>query len=268
MANERPPLLLVGMVHLPPLPGTRGAPPLDDTERRALRDAAALAEAGFGAVMVENFGDAPFFPGPVPPHTVAAMTRLAGAVRRALPAAVKLGINVLRNDACAALAVAAAVGADLVRVNVHTGVMLTDQGLIQGQAHETVRYRDTLAPGVAIWADLRVKHAAPLAVRPLEEELDELLERGQADAVVLSGTRTGGPVDVDELARLARHRPGAPLVVGSGATPEQLPLLLPHVSAVIAGTWVKEGGRVEAPVDPARARALAEAARGERVGAS
>src|SRR5713101_4601014 len=118
---------IIGMVHLLPLPGApRWAGSMEEALARAVEDARALAEGGVDGVMVENFGDAPFYPDHVPPETVAAMTRAARAVVEAVP--VPVGVNVLRNDTAAALAIAVAVGARFIRVNVHTGAMWTDQG--------------------------------------------------------------------------------------------------------------------------------------------
>src|SRR5271154_6638042 len=125
--------VLIGVVHLLPLPGSprfRGAfqPILD----RAVADAVAYEKGGASAVIIENFGDTPFTAGSVAPETIAAMARAGAAVRAAtrLP----IGFNVLRNDARAALGLAAACDGCFIRVNVHTGAMLTDQGIIQGDA--------------------------------------------------------------------------------------------------------------------------------------
>ncbi|MCA1789526.1 MAG: BtpA/SgcQ family protein, partial [Thioalkalivibrio sp.] len=144
--------VLIGMVHLPALPGApRWAGTVEDVLDRAVADAAALAKAGFHGVIVENYMDAPFHPGTVPPVTVAAMTRAVSAVVDAVD--VPVGVNVLRNDAAAALSIAAVTGAAFIRVNVHTGAMWTDQGLLTGLAHETLRLRRTLGTDVAIFAD-------------------------------------------------------------------------------------------------------------------
>src|SRR4029079_17181495 len=98
-----------------------------------LRDANLLAEGGVHGLMIENFGDTPFFPGRVPAHVVAHMTAIAADVRRATPK-LPLGINVLRNDGLSALAVAHAVGASYIRVNVPCGARGADQGLPHGIA--------------------------------------------------------------------------------------------------------------------------------------
>ncbi|MCZ7677559.1 MAG: hypothetical protein M5U28_01790 [Sandaracinaceae bacterium] len=131
----------------------------------ARRDAEAIARGGAAAVIVENFGSAPFPKGhpdqPTPPHQVALIALAVSECRRIT--GLTVGVNVLRNDARAAVGIAAACGAAFVRVNVHVGAYVTDQGLIEGRAFETLRYRRELGAEVAILADVRVKHAAPLA---------------------------------------------------------------------------------------------------------
>ncbi len=147
---------------------------------RARADLLALAEGGVDAAIVENFGDAPFrAAGAVEPETVAAMARVLTELRPLT--AIPLGVNVLRNDAAAALALAAICGGPdaFIRVNVHTGAMVTDQGIITGQADRTLRRRAELrAASVAILADVLVKHAAPLALFAIEDAARDAVERG------------------------------------------------------------------------------------------
>src|SRR5947209_4747086 len=129
---------IIGMLHLPPLPGTpRYALPIAQILEHVLRDADALSTGGVHGLMLENFGDVPFFPGRVGSETIAAMTAIAVEVRKRF--ALPLGINVLRNDGCSALAIAAAVGASFIRVNVLCAARVTDQGIIQGIAHHLLR---------------------------------------------------------------------------------------------------------------------------------
>ena len=124
--------MLVSVIHLPALPGSHGsAAPIDAIVKRAVDEARQLHDAGFAAVIVENFGDAPFTK-TVGPHTVAAMTRCVAAVVDLQ--LFKVGVNVLRNDGHAALGIAATTGARFVRINVLSGVYATDQGLIEGEA--------------------------------------------------------------------------------------------------------------------------------------
>src|SRR5207245_839512 len=98
-----------------------------------------------------------------------------------------VGVNVLRNDACAALGIAATVGAAFIRVNVHSGVAASDQGILEGRAAETLRLRDALGVPVAIWADVHVKHARPLDSEDVARAAEDAVERGLADAILVSG---------------------------------------------------------------------------------
>jgi membrane complex biogenesis BtpA family protein len=258
---------VIGMVHLPALPGAPGYGGSHETVReRALRDAETLAAGGVDAVLVENFGDAPFYPDEVPRHVVASLTDVVGRVRRAVE--VPVGVNVLRNDARAAVAVAAATGADFVRVNVHVGARVTDQGVVEGRAHGTLRLRERLDADVAVLADVGVKHSVPLGATGgsahdgLVDEATEAVDRGLADGLVVSGSGTGQPTDRSALERVApvAREADVPLLVGSGVTPETIADLLSVADGAVVGTALKRGGETTAPVDSERVAALVEAA--------
>jgi membrane complex biogenesis BtpA family protein len=254
--------LLVGMLHLPPLPGSPlGRSSLDAIEERVLADARVLAEAGFDAAILENYGDVPFFKDRVDPATVASMSRLAVAVR-AEASALRLGINVLRNDAASALAIAFAAGADFIRVNVHVGATATDQGIIEGRAAETLRLRAALGADVEIWSDAHVKHGRSLAHSGIEGEAEDAVLRGLADALIVSGRATGEPASLDEVRRVKALDLGVPLYVGSGVTAENVREVLASSDGVIIGTALKEGGRTANPVDRERAGRFVGKARG------
>jgi membrane complex biogenesis BtpA family protein len=251
---------LFGMVHLQPLPGAPlFAGSLDPVIEMALFDARALREGGASGLVFENFGDRPFFSTRVPAVTVAAMTRVIAAVVQEV--ALPFGVNVLRNDPQAALAIAATTGAALIRINVHTGAMLTDQGIIEGEAASTLRMRASLAPEVLIFADHLVKHATPLGAVDPEQSARDLRLRGLADALIVSGAETGSAADPQRLMQLRRALPDAPLLVGSGLTAENAGSFAAADGAIV-GTSVKRGEKVDAPVDPARVEALVRAFRG------
>lgn len=266
MAVTSPPWLrrvepvLLGVVHLLPLPGSPGyaGSGMGPILAAARRDAQRLIEAGFDGYVIENFGDAPFFKDAVPAHTVSAMTRVATELSR--PDKI-VGANVLRNDAASALAVAMAAELDFIRVNVHVGAALTDQGIVEGRAAETLRLRSSLGSQVAIVADVDVKHARPLASGyDRREAAKETYGRGGADALIVSGTATGQPVRLRDLEEIVSAVPDAPVWIGSGATAETARELLSLARGIIVGTSIKEDGSVHGPVDPARAREFVEAA--------
>ena len=226
---------IFGMVHLLPLPG---APlfggSMDEVIDAAVADANALAAGGCDGIVFENFGDRPFHKR-VGPETVAAMARVIADVKSKLP----FGVNVLRNDARSALAIAAATGAQFIRINVHVGVMATDQGLIEGDAAETLRMRASIAPQVLIFADYLVKHATPVG----EHSARDLRERGLADAIIISGQETGLPADARRLAHV-RQSVDAPILIGSGVTAENAKDYA-EADGAIVGTSLKSDGRID-----------------------
>lgn len=247
---------VIGMLHLPPLPGSpRFVGSLEEFRSAIVRDAAALVEGGVHGLMIENFGDVPFYPGRVPAHVVATMTALAMEVRRKFD--VPLGVNVLRNDGQSALAVAHAVDAQFIRVNVLCGARVADQGLIQGIAHDLLRERALLgATGIKILADVDVKHSAPLAERALADEVEDTVERGLADAVIVSGTGTGKATDPAHVAAVKAAARGASVFVGSGVSAETIEQYLPHADGFIVGTAFKNDRDPKNPVDVRRVKAF------------
>lgn len=250
---------LIGVIHLPALPGSpMHLLPMDEILERALTDAKTLESSGFDAVIIENFGDAPFTPGPLPPASLASMAIAAEHVRRATK--LPVGINALRNDAQAALGIAAAAGASFVRVNVHTGVCATDQGMIEGDAHTTLQYRKLLGRPISILADVHVKHGRTLSEPDIGEAARNAAYRGLADGLIVTGPATGSPVDPDDLRRVQKAVPDRRLFVGSGANPTNIRSLLDLAGGVIVGTALKARGDISQPICPDAAQAFAHAA--------
>ena len=250
------------MVHLSPLPGApryQSDLGMDAVIARALNDSTKLADAGFPALMIENYGDSPFFAARVPPVTVAALTRVVARVRDETGLAV--GVNVLRNDAISALGIAAATGAGWIRVNVLSGLMYTDQGPIVGQAAEVARLRKDWCPEVGILADVFVKHATPPPGSEISVAGADTWERAGADGLVVSGTATGSAPDLDSARDLRVAVPDAPILVGSGATAANLAELAKVANGVIVGSSLKVGWRAEGEVDLNSARDFVAAAR-------
>ena len=249
---------VIGMLHLGALPGSpKFGGDVAAVRELALRDADTLAAAGVHGLMMENFGDVPFYPGRVPVAVAAHMTAVAVEIKRRFPQ-LPLGINVLRNDGRTALAVAHAAGADFIRVNVLCGGRLADQGVLQGIAHDLLRDRAELRAeaSIRIFADVDVKHSAPLAARPLADEVDDTIERGLADALVVSGAGTGKPTDLGKVRAVKAAAGAVPVFLGSGVTAESIEQFLPVADGFIVGTAFKAGGIATNPVDAGRVRDL------------
>ncbi|AFZ32318.1 photosystem I assembly BtpA [Gloeocapsa sp. PCC 7428] len=255
---------IIGVVHLLPLPTAPGwGNNLKAVIDRAEQEATALASGGVDGIIVENFFDAPFTKNQVDPAVVSAMTVVIQRLMQLVT--IPLGVNVLRNDAHSALAIATVVKAQFIRVNVLTGVMATDQGLIEGQAHQLLRYRREIGSDVRIFADVLVKHARPLSSPNLTVAVQDTIERGLADAVILSGWATGSPPDLQdlELAKAAAY--DTPVLIGSGANWENISTLMQAADGVIVSSSLKRHGRREQTIDPIRVSQFVEAARSSKL---
>jgi membrane complex biogenesis BtpA family protein len=257
---DKHPKVLIGVVHLRPLPGSpRWRGDLESVIEFAVNDARTYERGGAHALFIENFGDVPFTKGTVAHETIAAMTAAGRAIRQTVK--LPLGFNVLRNDARAALALCAVCGGAFVRINVHTGAMLTDQGLIEGNAYDTLRYRQRICPPAQIFADVHVKHAVPLGNWTIEDAARDTVERGLADALIVSGAGTGLAADLADVERVRRTCPATKILLGSGVTLDNVRDFLPVADGFIVASSLKLNGRLSNPVDPKRVAALARALR-------
>lgn len=259
---------LIGVIHLPPLAGSprsleQGEDPalaLQKAGIQAVQEAKLLAQAGFEGIIIENFGDTPFYKTHVPAETVASMAVIAAAVRESV--SIPIGINVLRNDGASALSIAAVTGCDLIRVNVLTGVAATDQGIIEGDAARLIRERQRLrATSVGILADIHVKHARSLSSIDIGIAVEEAALRSTADAVIVTGSTTGRSVELDELRRVSEvaRAHDIPVLIGSGARKDSLPQLLQYAQGIIVGSDLRRDGKAGAPLDPKRVKEFAKA---------
>ena len=250
---------IIGVVHLLPLPtSARWGGNLKAVIDRAEQEATALASGGVDGLIVENFFDAPFTKNQVDPAVVSAMTVIVQRIQNLVT--LPVGLNVLRNDGKSAMAIASCVKAPFIRVNVLTGVMATDQGLIEGEAHQLLRYRRELGSDVKILADVLVKHAHPLSSPNLTVAVQDTIERGLADGVILSGWATGSPPNLEDLKLAYDAAAGTPVFIGSGANWDNAGQLMQAADGVIVSTSLKRHGKTSQPIDPIRVSQFVEAA--------
>jgi len=242
---------IIAPVILKPLPGSPAyTGKIDVVIQSAVSDARVLEKGGVDGLSFENLGDSPFFKTEAPPETIASFGRVLGEVKRV--SSLPVGVNVLRNCGLASLALSYTYGGRWIRVNVLTEAYVTDQGLIEGIAAELMRYRRALgAERVAVFADVHVKHASPLVQRPIRESALDIVERGMADALIVTGPRTGSPPLPQDLKAL---RGVKDVLIGSGLNHENVRKLLPLADGAIVASCFRKQGRVLNPVDPQRVR--------------
>ena len=250
---------VIGGVHLLPLPtSARWGGSLTSVLERAEQEATALVAGGVDGIIIENFFDAPFTKDQVDPAIISAMTLIVDRIKNLV--VVPVGINLLRNDAIGAMAIASIINAKFIRVNVLTGIMATDQGLIEGNAHKLLRYRRELGADVAILADVLVKNACYLGIQNLTTAVEDTLERGLADGIILSGWATGLPPSLEDLKLASAAAQGTPVFIGSGANWDNIGKLMQVADGVIVASSLKRNGRIRESIDPIRVAQFVEAA--------
>ncbi|MBX3354475.1 MAG: BtpA/SgcQ family protein [Phycisphaeraceae bacterium] len=264
MAARRPflhrPRALIGMVHVPALPGTpKALHTVTEIAAHAAAEAKILADAGFDAILVENMHDAPYLARVVGPEIVAAMTACVLAVRQAV--AIPVGVQILAGANMAALAVAHAASGAFIRAEGFVFSAVADEGVLaSADAGPLLRYRRQIgAEGVLVAVDIRKKHSSHALTHDLDVAAHaRAAEFFGAEALIVTGPETGRATSHGDL-RAVREASSLPLIVGSGATPNTLPMLLEVADAVIVGSALKRDGHWASPLDPARLDAMVRA---------
>ncbi len=254
---------ILGMVHCWPLPGAPGYSDygMDTIIEQAIADARALAAGGVDGLIVENMWDIPFRAGShIAPESIAAHAVVARAVRNAVD--LPLGINLVHNGGTALLGIAIAAGASFIRVCMFTGAGVWEAGSWdEGCAAELMRRRKELgAEHIKIIADVDKKHSVRFPGIDLATHIEWTRFSG-ADALIVSGKMTGDAPDIEKIRATKALAKECPVLIGSGATEENVGAFLSVADGVIVGSSIKENGCIEQPVDVERVRRFVSAAR-------
>ncbi|RKX55609.1 MAG: membrane biogenesis protein [Thermotoga sp.] len=246
---------VIGVIHLSPLPGSPlyNDSSVEQISKQAVSEAKIMVENGINGLIVENFGDKLFLK-KVGPEVVSAMTYIAKEVKDNVD--VPIGLCVLQSDAIAGIAISKTVGADFIRIPYYVETSIVDAGMMESIAAEALRYRKYLGVDVKFFADVHIKHSYPLAQRRIEYSAEDAYYRGLADAIIITGRKTGGETNPSDVIRVRNALPEVPLVVGSGVSIENVDNYLPYVDAIIVVTSLNKGGKVEEVPDPDRITAF------------
>jgi hypothetical protein len=244
----RSPKTIIGVIHLPPLPGFDGHPGMPALVKHALADLDVLMHEGVDGVLVENEYDRPHQV-TASDEVIAAMTEITQSVVSASRNIV-VGCEILLNDPRASLQVAVAAGARFIRSDYFVDRMSRPgYGEFAIDPEGLVRHRNETAAGVLILADIQVKYATMLEARPLAESA-RLASLYGADAVVVTGTATGDPPRLEDLlaaaAGIAVSGNSIPVLTGSGLTPGKARKLLGACDGAIVGTALMRDKKINA----------------------
>ena len=262
--------VLIAVLHLPPMRRLLidDRTYIEELIAFAIGEGRKVEAAGFDAILIENYGDSPFMKRVRDLVYILVFSTIVRELVKEL--SIPIGVNLLRNSALEAYAIAYSVGARFIRVNAFVETLVTDSGIIEPAAPHLAKLR-TMYRGVAIFADILCKHATSLYYEYLKEKIGdrkeaikhivlEAAERGHADAIIVTGVRTGAPPDLDTV-KYVRSVSPVPILVGSGLDPENATSLLKYADGAIVGSYIRVDGRAGNPIDVQRAQKLINIAR-------
>jgi membrane complex biogenesis BtpA family protein len=165
---------------------------------------------------------------------------------------------VLQSDPIAALAICKTIGGKFIRAPYYTETYIVDAGMMESTAADTLRFRNFIGVrDVKIFADVHIKHGYSLSRRAIQESAEDAYERGLADALIVTGKKTGGKTAPEDVISVKNYLPHVPLFVGSGVDASNVNEYFPtHADAIIVGTSLKKDGKTEESVDPRRIKEL------------
>jgi uncharacterized protein len=250
---------IIGMLHLPPLPGSYNytGQPLDDLVDHAIQEADILATAGFDGFLLQNAGDRPASLD-ICPEKIAYMSVIGAAVRRAHPTT-PLGVNVCWNVPKATIAVCHAAGGAFIRLeHVYIGMAITAHGPVYGCAYEATRFLQLLdAKHIRIFADVYEAHSVPVGRVPIEQAARQATGACQAHAVVITGSAFAESLAM--MRAIKQSSPAIQVILGGGSDPTNVGEALRHADGVIVGRSLKTRPDVMAAIERGKAQAYMEA---------
>jgi uncharacterized protein len=252
---------LIGMVHTRALPGTpRSCYRIEEIIKIAVEEAKVLRDSGFDAILVENMHDIPYLKRKVGPEIVASMTAILCEVKKAVDCPV--GIQILAGANHEALSAALASGAEFIRVEGFAFAHVADEGIMESDAGELLRFRKLIgAEKIKIFADIKKKHSSHAITADVNlSDTAHAAEFFGADALVITGSATGRETSQKDLEEAAKGA-NLPLIVGSGTTPDNLISLWKYCQGFIIGSYIKKNGKWDQELDPGRIMEIIKAAK-------
>lgn len=236
--NKKP---IIGMIHLPPLPGYPKHPGMKFVIKKALTDLDNLQKAGFDGVLVENDNDQPHQIG-VSKVIIKSFSEIMKKLLK--NAEIPVGMEIIY-DMLATIRVAHAVGAQFVRLDVFVDNVETKWGKIPAQATELIALKNNLgAENLVLLTDIHVKHAQMLDKKTLEQSAEEAIKYN-SNALIVTGDWTGHAPSVNDCQKVKKVANKIPVLVGSGLDKYNIATLFQYADGAIVGTSIKTGEFVD-----------------------
>jgi membrane complex biogenesis BtpA family protein len=243
---------VIGMIHVPALPGT----PKHNLEIKKIinlcvSEALLLKNKGLDGIMIENMHDIPYVKRKAGPEIVAVMTVTGNEIKRATQ--LPCGIQILAGANKEALAAAHAAGLDFIRAEGFVFGHLADEGYMDADAGELLRFRKQMdAENILILTDIKKKHSSHAITSDVSiTETAKAASFFLSDGLIITGKSTGNPADIKEVEEVKKSSE-LPVLIGSGLTDKNIHTYFHLGDGFIVGSWFKKDGLWSNDPDPKR----------------
>ena len=245
---------VIAMIHVEALPGTpKYKGNMKNIICAAVDEAMIYKNSGVDAIMIENMHDVPYLNNNAGPEITAAMAIIAYEVK--VKTELSIGIQILAGANKAAVAAAHSAGLDFIRAEGFVFAHVADEGIIESNAGELMRYRKHIgADGISIYTDIKKKHSSHSITSDISiAETAKAAEFFLSDGLIITGKSTGVEADIDELSQV-RENTNLPILIGSGITYDNIDSYFNLADAFIVGSHFKIDGNWANKIDETRVK--------------
>lgn len=247
----KPKNTVLAMIQPPPLPGSykHKNDRIEDIIKKVIDEMSIIDECGFDGVILQNMNDMPIKQ-IASPEAISYMTRIGYEIKNKYP---NIILGVLVNwDGVASVAVAEAIGADFIRVeHLFTGANVTSAGILQAQCVEIANIRKRTKSKIPVYADIYEIHGVPLGKKTVSDAAWEAIYEAFADGIFVSSKTPDMSIEMVEEIR--KKLPNTPIMLGGGATGDNIKKLIKYFDGVSVATWIKNGN-MNNPIDRQKAK--------------
>jgi membrane complex biogenesis BtpA family protein len=223
-----------------------------------MEEAKIFISEGAEALLIENMHDSPYLNRKVGPEITSLMSIILYKIKSAYD--VSTGIQILAGANKEALAAAKAANADFIRAEGFVFSHIADEGLMNADAGELLRYRAQIDAGsVEVFTDIKKKHSSHMITADIDiVDTAKATEFFLSDGVIVTGGATGKEPSAVEMQRV-KENINIPVLAGSGITADNIHHYWDYCDGFIVGSYLKEDGKWNNPVAVNRVQKLIEA---------
>lgn len=251
--------VVIGMVHLPPLPGTpfyqEGN--MEEAFEKAVADATALYQGGADGCLIQTVDRVYPVEDEADYARVAALAAIAKVVSDATAPSFQIGVQIMINALKASVAVAKVCGGSFVRCTALVGATLTASGMIEANPLDFLTYRARIgAQNIKLIAEVNSMHFQWLGDKPTAD-VARMAARVGADAVEVA--HPDEDTNNGLVRAIKQAMPHLPVILGGHTSHDNVARRLAEADGAFVGSCLKADGW-DSRVDVERVRAYVKIA--------